>query len=155
MLKSKLQNYTLCLSYEITFYQLNSNLQICQYTCTVFSVCRPSTIKMINTGEFEPIMKDPIFNTEPIKRQLLVTLGPNTQQSPKVKGLFTWLMSRRYWKQQFNMQVIRSSHGETPSWKVCYDTQISAVMVSLFCKSVIALLYCAVIINVILHFVQF
>jgi len=84
---------------------------------------------MISSGEFQPIRVDPIFNSEPIKRQILVTVGPNTQQSPKVKGLFTWLMGRRYLKNQLNAQIVRLAHGETPAWKVNLNTVINPLAV--------------------------
>jgi len=73
---------------------------------------------MIETGEFEPIVTDPIFKGEPIKRQILITLGPGNKQSPKIKSLVTWLMSRRYWENQVNVQVVRMSHREVPAWKI-------------------------------------
>jgi hypothetical protein len=76
------------------------------------------TMSMIEPGEFEPIITDPIFKGEPIKRQLLITLGPTNGQSPKIKALITWLMSRGYWENQINVQVVRLAHRETPSWKI-------------------------------------
>jgi hypothetical protein len=91
---------------------------------------RRSSSRMISSGEFQPITVDPIFNTEPIKRQILVTVGPNTQQSPKIKGLFTWLMGRRYLKNQFNAQVVRLAHGETPAWKLHLNTVVNPLAVT-------------------------
>jgi hypothetical protein len=79
---------------------------------------RPTGRSMIESGEFEPVTIDPIFKGEPIKRQLLITLGPNNQQSPKIKTLVTWLMGRRYWRHQFNLQVVRLAHEETPVFKL-------------------------------------
>jgi hypothetical protein len=76
-------------------------------------------------GDFEPITPDSIFTSEPIKRQILVTLGPNTLHSPKVKGLFTWLMGRSYLKHQFNAQIIRSSYEGFPSVKLLVNTVIN------------------------------
>lgn len=76
-------------------------------------------------GEFEPVTPDTIFTSEPIKRQILVTLGPNTLHSPKVKGLFTWLMGRSYLKHQFNGQIVRSSYEGFPSVKVLVNTVIN------------------------------
>jgi hypothetical protein len=76
-------------------------------------------VRMIEPGEFEPINTDSIFKSgEPIKRQLLITLGPSNKQSPKVKALITWFMSRGYWENQVNVQVIRLAHRETPAWKI-------------------------------------
>jgi len=89
---------------------------------------RTSSRSMIESGEFEPITVDPIFQSEPIKRQLLITLGPNTQQSPKVKSLVTWLMGRKYWKNQFNVQVVRLSHGQTPSWKIHLNNVVNPLV---------------------------
>jgi len=86
---------------------------------------RTSSRSMIESGEFEPIPVDPIFSSEPIKRQILVTLESNTHQSPKVKSLITWLMGRKYLKNQLNVQVIRLSHGQTPSWKIHLNNVIN------------------------------
>jgi len=91
---------------------------------------RTPSRRMITTGEFQPITVDPIFSTEPIKRQILVTVGPNTQQSPKVKGMFTWLMGRRYWKHQLNAQIVRLAHGETPSWKLHMNTVVNPLAIT-------------------------
>jgi hypothetical protein len=86
---------------------------------------RTSTRSLIESGEFEPITTDPIFKGEPIKRQLLITVGPNNLQSPKIKTLITWLMSRGYWENQLNVQVIRLSHGETPAWKIVLNNVVN------------------------------
>jgi hypothetical protein len=86
---------------------------------------RTSSRSMIESGEFEPIPVDPIFSSEPIKRQILITLESNTHQSPKVKSLVTWLMGRKYLKNQLNVQVIRLSHGQTPSWKINLNNVIN------------------------------
>lgn len=76
-------------------------------------------------SDFEPVTPDTIFTSEPIKRQILVTLGPNTLHSPKIKGLFTWLMGRSYLKHQFNTQIVRSSYEGFPSIKVLVNTIIN------------------------------
>jgi len=76
---------------------------------------------MIESGEFEPITVDKVFSQEPIKRQVLITLGPNNQQSPKIKSLVTWLMGRRYWKHQLNVQLVRLSHQDTPVFKLNFN----------------------------------
>jgi len=68
--------------------------------------------------EFDSITTDSIFSQEPFKRQILVTLGPNTHVTPKIKVLATWLMGKRYIKQQLNVQVIRQSYDQMPAWKV-------------------------------------
>jgi len=86
---------------------------------------RTSRRSMIESGEFEPIPVDPIFEGEPIKRQLIITLGPNTQQSPKVKALVSWLMGRQFLKNQINFQVVRLAHGETPAWKIHLNNVIN------------------------------
>jgi len=71
-----------------------------------------------DSTEFDSITTDSIFNSEPMKRQILITFGPNTHVTPKVKTLVTWLMGRRYIKHQLNIQTIRKSHEQTPAWKV-------------------------------------
>jgi hypothetical protein len=68
--------------------------------------------------EFESITPDSIFSQEPMKRQLLITLVPNTGATPKIRTLVTWFMGRRYIKHQLNVQVIRKSHENMPVWKV-------------------------------------
>jgi hypothetical protein len=88
---------------------------------------RTSSRSMIESGEFEPIPVDPIFQGEPIKRQLLITLGPN-KQPPHIKTLFTWLMGRRYFKNQINLQVVRLSHGEQPLWKIHLNDVINPLV---------------------------
>lgn len=77
-----------------------------------------SSHQMTEVGEFEPITVDPVFKSDPIKRQLLITIGPNNAQSPKMKQLITWLMSRSYVKHQINYQALRPAHSDMPSWKV-------------------------------------
>jgi len=86
------------------------------------------SMMMIEQGEFEPIITDPIFKSEPIKRQLLITLGPDNKQSPKIKTLVTWLMSRGYWENQVNVQVVRLAHRETPSWKIVVNNVFNPLM---------------------------
>jgi len=76
---------------------------------------------MIESGDFESITPDQIFSSEPIKRQVLITLGPNNQQSPKIKSLVTWLMGRRYWKHQLNVQLVRLSHQDSPVFKLNFN----------------------------------
>jgi hypothetical protein len=76
------------------------------------------------TTEFEPITTDPIFTSEPIKRQILVTLRPSSQSVPKVKGLFTWLMGRTYWKNQIDMQLI-CTHLDNPALKLHWNTVVN------------------------------
>lgn len=71
-----------------------------------------------DSTEFDSIPTDSIFTNEPMKRQILITLGPNTRVTPKVKTLITWLMGKRYLKHQLNVQVIRKPHQQTPEWKV-------------------------------------
>jgi hypothetical protein len=83
---------------------------------------------MIESGEFEPINIDPIFSSEPVKRQVLVTFGPNTHLSPKVKVMATWLMSRQYWKNQFDLQIVRSGYNEMPMWKVHMNTIVNPLI---------------------------
>jgi len=87
-------------------------------------IYRPNSRSMVESGEFEPVTIDPIFQSEPIKRQILITLGPNSMHTPKVKALFTWLMSRQYWKNQLNLQVVRTGFEETPSWKVMLNNVV-------------------------------
>jgi hypothetical protein len=89
---------------------------------------RASRRSMIEPEEFEPIPVDPIFQGEPIKRQLLITLGPSNKQSPKIKALVTWLMGRYYWKNQLNVQLARLAHGETPSWKLHLNNVINPLV---------------------------
>jgi len=91
---------------------------------------RPTSTRMVTPGEFDNIPVDPIFTTEPIKRQILVTVGPNTQQSPKLKGLFTWLMGRHFWKHQLNTQIVRLAHGETPAWKLHVNNVINPLAIT-------------------------
>lgn len=86
---------------------------------------RTSGRSMIESEEFIPVTVDPIFQSEPIKRQVLVTVGSNTMHSPKVKALLTWLMSRRYWKNQLNLQVVRMGFEEMPSWKIVLNNVIN------------------------------
>jgi len=88
------------------------------------------SMMLVNSGEFQPIIPDPIFTSEPIKRQVLVTFGTNTNTSPKVKGMFTWLMGRRYWKHQFNMQIVRLAHEETPTWKINMNSIVNPLAVT-------------------------
>jgi len=116
---------------ELYGYDMDDETETDQYTNNMNPrLHRTPSTRMMSTGEFAPIQVDPIFNTEPIKRQILVTLGPNTQQSPKVKGLFTWLMGRRYWKHQLNAQIVRLSHGETPAWKVNVNEVINPLAIT-------------------------
>lgn len=91
---------------------------------------RPSSTMMVTPGEFDNIPTDPSFTMEPIKRQILVTVGPNTYQSPKVKALFTWLMSRHYWKNQLNLQVVRLSHEEIPAWKINVNSLVNPLAIT-------------------------
>jgi len=86
---------------------------------------RTTRKSMIESGEFEPVSADPTFEHEPIKRQILITLGPNNLQTPKIKTLITWLMGRGYWKNQLNVQVIRQAHRETPVWKIVLNNVIN------------------------------
>jgi len=79
----------------------------------------------LTVGDFETITPDQIFSTTPIKRQILVTLCSNTGHTPKVMGLFTWLMGRSYWKHQFNVQVTRTSSESVPSLKMYWNTVIN------------------------------
>jgi hypothetical protein len=89
---------------------------------------RPPRHSMIEPEEFEPVPVDPIFQGEPIKRQLLITFGPSNRQSPKVKALVTWLMGRYYWKNQINVQLARRAHEETPSWKIHLNNVINPLV---------------------------
>jgi len=89
------------------------------------STYRRSSRSMIESGEFEPITVDPIFKNEPIKRQLLITLGPNNEQSSKIKTLITWLMGRQSWKHQLNVQVSRLAHHEAPVFKMNFNKVVN------------------------------
>jgi hypothetical protein len=89
---------------------------------------RTSRRSLVESGDFEPIPVDPIFEGEPIKRQLLITLGPNTVPTPKVKSLITWLMGRRYMKHQLNVQLVCMTHGETPAWKIHFNNVINPLV---------------------------
>jgi hypothetical protein len=86
---------------------------------------RTSGRSMIESGEFEPITVDPIFQNEPMKRQLLITVGSNTMHTPKVKALFTWLMGRSYWKNQVNLQVVRMGYEQMPTWKITVNNVVN------------------------------
>jgi len=88
---------------------------------------RTSSRSLRESGDFEPIRVDPVFEGEPIKRQILITLGPNTTPTPKVKSLVTWLMGRRYLKHQLNLQIVRLTRGETPSWKIHLNKVVNPV----------------------------
>jgi len=80
---------------------------------------------VIESGEFDEVTVDPTFKNDPIKRQILITLGSNNQQTPNVKNLVTWLMGRKYWKNQLNVQTICQTHRETPQWKVVLNNVIN------------------------------
>jgi len=85
------------------------------YTVTGVTSCRLSRNEAV---EFDPITVDSIFDNEPIKRQICITLNVNNRKTPVVKSLITWLAGRRLLKHQLNMQVIQNAQGSLPSWKV-------------------------------------
>lgn len=78
------------------------------------------------TSLFEPINVDEIFQEEvPIKRQLRIIVRPSNKESPALKSQLTWLMSRRYWLNQFNLQILRAASQNMPEWKVVVDNVVN------------------------------